>query len=28
VLGLSQLAVIFPAMRAASLPPAMATRNV
>jgi putative ABC transport system permease protein len=28
VLGLSQAAAIFPAMRAAALPPAMATRNV
>ena len=28
VLGLSQLAAAFPAMRAAALPPAMATRNV
>lgn len=28
VLGLSQAAAVFPAMRAASLPPAMATRNV
>jgi putative ABC transport system permease protein len=28
VLGLSQLATLYPAMRAAALPPAMATRNV